>query len=465
MVQNKPFLFFFMFAFLLISCGDEFSGDDDSMDVEIVITVNDFETTIDENPQDGQVLGTIDATTNSGTLTFSIVSQSPSGAITINSGTGELSVLDATLFEFDDNSTIIAVIEIRNGGSTAEADVTINLNEVEDPVVIEVTIEDFEVTIDENPETNQVLGTVNATTNQGNLTFSIISETPVGALDIDSVSGQLTVLEASLFEFDNNPSITAVIEARNGDVAAEANVNITLTEVVEPDVIVTIEDFEVTIDENPEAGDVLGTINASTNIGEITYSVVSQIPTGAIAVDSMTGEISVLDASLFEFDDNPTITAVIEARNGDVAGEANVEITLREVSDSTAIIYDGPLLTFEKGELTDPSLEANQDRITDNVWITRNNNGGLYNRVVNTAFSQAQGSPVDTEWAEGTLEDRDNLTFTDWRTAVNANPPSSIGKTYVVHLITDNIFLEVTFLTWRGNNNGSFSYERTTPSN
>ena len=43
-------------------------------------------------------------------------------------------------------------------------------------------------------------------------------------------------------------------------------------------------------------------------------------------------------------------------------------------------IWKGDLLLFEKIDDSDPSDPSNQDRISDNVWITRNNDGGqIYN--------------------------------------------------------------------------------------
>lgn len=39
-------------------------------------------------------------------------------------------------------------------------------------------------------------------------------------------------------------------------------------------------------------------------------------------------------------------------------------------------IWTGTNTTFTKESGADPSLEANQDRISDNVWITRGNEGG-----------------------------------------------------------------------------------------
>ena len=48
-----------------------------------------------------------------------------------------------------------------------------------------ISISDFEVTIDENPITNQLLGIVKATTNQGgNIIFSIIEQSPNNAFQI-----------------------------------------------------------------------------------------------------------------------------------------------------------------------------------------------------------------------------------------------------------------------------------------
>jgi len=135
--------------------------------------------------------------------------------------------------------------------------------------------------------------------------------------------------------------------------------------------------------------------------------------------------------------------------------------------DPGATIYSGPLLTFTKAANADFNLAENQDRITDNVWITRASSQGLYNIRVENAYNN-NGSPEDTEWALGTLDQLESLTFTSWEGAAGGqNQVRDIaGKTFVVHLITDDIYLELTFLSWgRGGQGGggSFSYERTTP--
>jgi hypothetical protein len=40
-------------------------------------------------------------------------------------------------------------------------------------------------------------------------------------------------------------------------------------------------------------------------------------------------------------------------------------------------------------------------------------------------------------------------------------PKDSVGKTYVVHLIADNIYLSIKIISWSSNQSGGFSYQRT----
>ena len=49
------------------------------------------------------------------------------------------------------------------------------------------------------------------------------------------------------------------------------------------------------------------------------------------------------------------------------------------------VIPDDDQITFTKADGADPALAENQDRITDNVWITRGNGGG---QIFNIKLSQ-----------------------------------------------------------------------------
>ena len=125
-------------------------------------------------------------------------------------------------------------------------------------------------------------------------------------------------------------------------------------------------------------------------------------------------------------------------------------------------VWTGTILTFSKLDNTDPSLVENQDRITENVWITRNNveGGQIYNAVSESASSK-NTSPAGTAWAEGDIADYATLNYTPFRTATG-KPKNAVGKTYVVHLIEDNIYLSIKMLSWSSKKAGGFSYERST---
>jgi len=127
----------------------------------------------------------------------------------------------------------------------------------------------------------------------------------------------------------------------------------------------------------------------------------------------------------------------------------------------------GSTTSFTKSDNADWTLEANQDRITDNVWITRANNKGIFNIVSESSYvggDTSGGSPAGTEWAFGTIADGvGTLTFTTWATAMDGDPPSNLNNDMVLHLITDDIYIDIKFTSWSENSSGGgFTYERST---
>ena len=137
-------------------------------------------------------------------------------------------------------------------------------------------------------------------------------------------------------------------------------------------------------------------------------------------------------------------------------------------------IWDGPMMTFTKQNFNNPSLENSQDRITDLVWLTRGGDNVLFNaKTQSSAPNNGYNSPEDTRWAEGDTNNLSSLVFSDFKSAApkssNGTPrvKNMVGKNYVVHLITDNIYIDLKMLSWQqgGGNGGGFSYERSTNPN
>jgi len=147
----------------------------------------------------------------------------------------------------------------------------------------------------------------------------------------------------------------------------------------------------------------------------------------------------------------------------DSLGSPEMEMEMEEENPSEVdgTIWTGANISFSKTDSASPTVEANQDRITDNVWITRGNNGGqIYNAKTENSASKSN-SPDDTEWAVGNIESINDLDFKPFRSAIG-KPQDVVGLDLVLHLISDNIYLSVKFSDWSQSKGGGFAYTRST---
>ena len=128
------------------------------------------------------------------------------------------------------------------------------------------------------------------------------------------------------------------------------------------------------------------------------------------------------------------------------------------------IVYSGLDHTFAYAGWGDITLEENQDRITDNVWITRGEIQGIFNIAQEPAFQgsgSSSPSPVGTLWALGTTDDYDTLSYVTWTELHDQHPPGLVGQNVVVHLTDDDIYIDLMFTEWiTGGAGGGFSYVR-----
>ncbi len=132
---------------------------------------------------------------------------------------------------------------------------------------------------------------------------------------------------------------------------------------------------------------------------------------------------------------------------------------------TTATVWNGDVITFTKSDYADWTLEANQDRITSNIWLTRKDNQGLFN-IYNEAGFEYFYSPYGTEWAYGTTANYASLEYSDWQNMSGGIPPSAVNKDAVLHLINEHIYIDIKFTSWsEGSTGGGFSYQRSTDPN
>jgi hypothetical protein len=153
---------------------------------------------------------------------------------------------------------------------------------------------------------------------------------------------------------------------------------------------------------------------------------------------------------------------------------ANALLTPCAAAMADPIVWNGPPIAFTKPNFADWTLPVNQDRLTNNVWLTRADTLPLFNIAIESFFSG--GAPHDTEWAFGPTQpgnpgpisasNHANLVFDNFVLSLN----SLIGVNIVpfgpgvLHLISDDIYLDIRFTSWTiEDGGGGFSYIRSTP--
>ena len=120
----------YLLLIFIVACGESAPTPE-----PIVISASDFTVSISENPSQDQIIGTISATTNGDNLTFSIVSQTPADAFTINQATGQLSVSSIEAFDFEVNQIITGEVRISNSEASENVNITITVNDENEDVI------------------------------------------------------------------------------------------------------------------------------------------------------------------------------------------------------------------------------------------------------------------------------------------------------------------------------------------
>jgi hypothetical protein len=134
------------------------------------------------------------------------------------------------------------------------------------------------------------------------------------------------------------------------------------------------------------------------------------------------------------------------------------------LSSRAATVWTGPTVNFVNLPGSDPAQATNQDRLTPNVWITRGSSQGIYNRKTEALGFAHFLSPADTQWADGTTANYSTLSYTDWNTwakNIHGGPFGTVGINAVVHLVSEDIYLDAQFTSW-GGPGGGFSWQHST---
>ena len=121
---------------------------------------------------------------------------------------------------------------------------------------------------------------------------------------------------------------------------------------------VSISDYTVVIDENPNTDESLGIVIAETNRGNLTFSITEQFPNDAFQINSSTGELTVMNNFFFDFETNSTIRGIIKAENGGISDTANIVININDLDEK---IYNVILIAGQSNTHSGTGLDPNLD--------------------------------------------------------------------------------------------------------
>ncbi|MBL0135861.1 MAG: cadherin repeat domain-containing protein, partial [Chitinophagaceae bacterium] len=262
--------------------------------------------TIAENSVNGTAVGTVVASDPDAgqILAYSILSGNTSGAFAINASTGAITVANTTALNYEATPSFALIVKVQDNGTvslSSQATITINLTNANDAPVIS----NQSFLIAENSSNGTSVGTVIATDPDAGqtLTYSILSGNTSTAFAINASTGALTVANTTALNFETNPSFILVVKVQDngtGTLSSQANVTITLTNANEAPIIAN-QSFSVA--ENSANGTSVGTVIASDpDAGQtLAYSIQSGNTSGAFAINSSTGVITVANAAVLNF--------------------------------------------------------------------------------------------------------------------------------------------------------------------
>jgi hypothetical protein len=331
----------------------------------------------------------------------------------------------------------------------------------DEAATIEITATNFTATIVENPSVGQVLGTVEASANQGEVTFALSEpEDFDGAFAINATTGTLTVAEPFYFDHEERGEVTGTVLVTSGSVTKEIAVSIALTNVNE----ITLDILNTSMLENADANEVIFVLDAQTsNEGSITYELLNVNPTNALVLGISEGAsvVRVGDNSLFNFELRTTITATVRAtsvynsRDEDFV-DATITITLTDAAETVQERLDDgetPLQIYNRNNTLLNQLYGKTYRGGLIATFNTTNGTGL----IMTANAIA-GGPFTYVNAVSAANNLVLNTFDDWRLPTETEKNSICGTLGIIRDLWEPRVVEYWGLTTCCGGGGANTY-------
>ncbi len=312
---------------------------------------------VPENSPSGFMVGQVVASDPDAgqTLTYSITSGNTNNTFSINPATGAITVSDNQALNFESNPTFNLQIAVNdNLNASASATITMNLQDVnENPI-----IDDQGFEINENLTNGSIVGSVIATDpDQGQqLTYSITSGNAGNTFTINPSTGSLTVANNQLLNFESNALFNLNVLVQDNGAGALTDyglVQIQVNDINEPPVT-SNQSYSLPV--TAPNGTFVGEVTATDpdNNQTITYSITTGNQYNAFAINSLSGEITVVNSSGLSSANNPFILNIQVSDNGTPQLSANSQVTI----NITQNINSAPVIGPQSFTIAENSLQG-----------------------------------------------------------------------------------------------------------
>lgn len=222
---------------------------------------------------------------------------------------------------------------------TAVVNITVNGIIDTEPVIGDDTF-----SINENPDGDAVVRTINATDPEvdngyDTLSFSIESGNTGNAFSLvktGNITAELRVNTSSAIDHETNPTFTIGIQVTDdGSNTDTATLNITVNDVNESP---SINNDTFNVPEGAGNGDVVGNVDASDPEGDsLTYTITNSPCDNVFTIDN-SGQITVADNSQLDHETTPSYSCTVEVKDtADNPDTATITINVTDVNEAPTI--------------------------------------------------------------------------------------------------------------------------------
>lgn len=290
---------------------------------------------IDENAQSATLVHTVAATdANANALLFSITKGNIGSAFSINPATGEITVSNAAALDFETNPVFTLLVQVSDGNIYDNAVITVTLTDLNEAPMVQ----DAMIGLAENSPNGWMAHTVQATDQDANtvLQYSIMTGNTPEVFSMNSASGQITVYDLTLLDFESVESFTLTVRVTDGILSDDATITIEVQNVNEAP---SLSGANFILDEHAPMGLIIHTVAASDpDAGTLlSYSITDGNTGTAFSIDNQSGAIRVNNPTTVDFETSPRFDLTVRVSDGELFSDAVTHIVLNDINEAPVI--------------------------------------------------------------------------------------------------------------------------------